>query len=71
MTSSNWIGLVLTAVIIIAGTSIYLYFRQKFSRMDGVEGFIIERGKPLRRMVFDWNAEFERLEKELLDIAKL
>ena len=66
MTLTNWIGIALAAAILTTGILLYRYFHNKFKDMDGFEGIVTERGKR-RRVDFNWEAEIERLEKELAE----
>ncbi len=45
MTLSNWIGLVAMAVIVIVGLLIWLWFRRKWTRIDGFEFVWITDGQ--------------------------
>ena len=65
MTLSNWIELALLAVIIAAGSVLYVYFKRKLYDMDGFEGIVIERGKSPRRLKLDAKDECEKLEELL------
>ena len=63
MSLSNWLGIALMAVILIVGISLYLYYRHKFRNLEGFEGIITERGKPLRRIDPNWIADLKHLEE--------
>lgn len=66
MTLSNWIGIGVTAIILIVGFSLYIHFRRKFKKMDGFEGIVVERGERPRRADFSLSTEeINKLEKEL------
>lgn len=67
MTLSNWIGIVIMAVIVITGIIIYCYFRRKFEKMDGFEGFVTERGKRPRREDYNWEKTEIKFLKNILD----
>jgi len=63
MSFSNWIEIAVGAFALAAGLLLLLWFRRKFKRLDGVEGIVMERGRPVRRMEPDWQKELQRLEK--------
>ena len=48
MTLSNWLGILATVLIIAAGVSLNIYFRRKFTQIDGFDGIVTERGASLR-----------------------
>ena len=65
MNTINWLLVALGAIIIVTGILLYRWFRRKFVKMDGFEGFVEERGSFPRRKDFDWvKSDINRLEKE-------
>jgi len=65
LSNLHWLGIVLGVVILVVGILLFRWFKYKFAKMDGFEGFITERGKRPRRADFDWaKSELERLKQE-------
>ena len=71
MAISNWIELLVGAVILITGIFLYIHFRRKFRDMDGFEGITTEGLEGgYREEEPDMETELKQLEEQLKELAK-
>ena len=71
MAISNWIEVIVGAVILITGISLYLHFRRKFRDMDGFEGITTESKEGgYREEEPDAETELNQLEEQLKELTK-
>ena len=65
MATSNWVELAILLSGIIAGLILWRLCKWKLKREGGIEGIIVERGKPSWRQRLDVEEEIEQLKAEL------